>query len=68
MAKDVEIGSIGDDSPCEDETVEILPLTVKNLNGAIGYLTLKTRLEFTKLRKAFTKAPIFQYFDPKCHI
>ena len=40
----------------KDETVEKSPS--KNLNGAIGYLTPKARLVFTKLRKAFIKASI----------
>ena len=67
MAKDTEVDSIGS-GDCEDKTVERLPLTSKNSNGATGYLTSKARLAFTKLRKAFTKAPILRHFDPECHI
>ena len=66
MAKDTEVGSMGGDR--EDETVKRSPLTSKNSNGAISYLTPDAKRAFTQLRQAFTKAPIFQYFDPKCHI
>ena len=68
MVEDVEIGSIGDGDNYEDETVKRSPLIFKNLNGATGYLILKARLAFTQLRKAFTKARIFQHFDLECHI
>ena len=66
VAKDAQIDSIGDGGDCKNETIKRLPS--KNLNRATGYLTPKTRLAFTKLRKAFTIAPIFKHFDPKCHI
>ena len=66
MAEDAEVGSIGDDR--EDETVERSPLTFKNLNGAMGYLTPDAKRAFTQLRQAFTKAPILRHFDPECHI
>ena len=59
---EVDIGG-GD---CEDETVE--KSLSKNLNRATGYFTPAARSTFTQLRKAFTKALIFQHFDPKCHI
>ena len=39
--------------------------------GAMGkptFLTLGAKKVFNKLRQAFTKAPILQHFDPKCHI
>ena len=67
MAEDAEIGSIGD-GDCDNELIEKSPFTSKNSNGATGYLTSKARLAFTQLRKAFTKAPILQHFDPECHI
>ena len=66
MAEHDEVGTIDSDSNCKDEMVKKSPS--KNSNGAIGYLTPKARLAFTKLRKAFTKAPILQHFDPKCYI
>ena len=66
MAEDAEVGSTGGD--CEDETVERSPLTSKNSNGAMGYLTPDAKRAFTQLRQAFTKAPILRHFDPKCHI
>ena len=47
IAEDSEVGSIGGGSDCEDETVERLLLTSKNLNGAIGYLTSNTTQAFT---------------------
>ena len=34
----------------------------------MDYLTPETRLAFTQLRKAFTKASILRHFDPECHI
>ena len=67
MAEDAEVGSIGG-GDCKDETVKRSPLTCKNLNGATDYLTLKARLAFTQLRKAFTEALILQHFDLECHI
>ena len=39
----------------------------KNLNRA-SYLTLKARLAFIQLKKAFTKAPILRHFDLECYI
>ena len=39
--------------------------------GATGeptFLTLGTKEAFNQLRQAFTKAPIFRYFDLECHI
>lgn len=38
------------------------------LSPQSGFLTLKARLAFAKLRQAFIKALIFHYFDLKCHI
>ena len=67
MAENTKFDSVSS-GDCEDKTVERSPLISKNLNGATSYLTLKARLAFTQLRKAFTKAPILQHFDLKCHI
>ena len=61
-----KVGIVGGGSNCEDKTVK--RSLFKNLNRATDYLTLKARLAFIKLRKAFTKAPIFQHFDLECHI
>ena len=66
LAEHDEFGIIGDVVDCEDKIVE--RLLSKNSNRAIGYLTPKARLIFTKSRKAFTKALILWYFDPKCYI
>ena len=63
MAEDAEVGSIGGDCDCEDETVERSPLTSKNSNRATGYLTFGAKRAFTQLKQAFTKASIFCYFD-----
>ena len=58
--------SVDGSGDCEDKTVG--RSLSKNLNGATGYLTPKARQVFTQLRQAFTKAPILQHFNPKCHI
>ena len=60
-----EVG-IGGGGDCEDETVG--RSLSKNLNRTTDYLTPNARRAFTKLRQAFTKAPILHHFDPKCHI
>ena len=67
-AEDVELDSIGGCGNCRDETVKRSPLTSKNLNGAIGYLTPGAKQAFTQLRQVFTKASILQHFDSECHI
>ena len=67
MVEDAKIASV-DVGDCEDKTVEKSPLTSKNSNGAIGYLTPEARLAFTKLRKAFIEALIFRHFDPECPV
>ena len=67
MVEGAEVGSIGG-GDCKNKTVKRSPLTSKNLNGATDYLTSKAKLGFTPLRKAFTKAPILQHFDPECYI
>ena len=46
MAEDAEVGSVGGGDH-KDKMVEKSPLTSKNLNRAIGYLTPKARLAFT---------------------
>ena len=66
VAERDEVGTVGCSSDCEDEMIERSPY--KNSNGDTGYLTPKARLVFTKLRKAFNKAPIIQHFDSECHI
>ena len=66
MAEDAEVGSISGNGDCKDKTVK--KLLSKNLNRATDYLAPKARLVFTKLRKSFTKAPIFRHFDPEFHI
>ena len=66
VAESDVVDIIAGSGDCEDETVK--RSSSKNLNGATDYLTPKARLAFTKLRKEFTKAPIFQHFDPEWHI
>ena len=68
MAEDTEVGSIGGGGDCKDKTVERLPLTSKNSNGATGYLTPGAKQAFTQLRQVFTEALILRHFDPECHI
>ena len=67
IAKNAEVSSIGG-GDCEDKTVERSPFISKNSNKAASYLTPEARLAFTQLKKVFSKAPILQQFDPKCHI
>ena len=57
LAEHDKIVIVCGDGDCEDETIERSPS--KNLNGITSYLISKTRLAFNKLRKAFTKTPIF---------
>ena len=38
------------------------------MSSGAGFLTPKTRLAFSHLKKTFIKAPILHYFDPKRHI
>ena len=61
-----KIDNVGGGGDCKDK-IDIRSL-FKNSNGATEYLDLKTRLAFTQLRKAFSKALIFQQFDLKYHI
>ena len=68
MVKDDKVDSISGGGDCEDKMVERLPLTSKNLNGAMSYLTPSAKQAFTQLRQAFTKAPILWHFDQECHI
>ena len=56
LAERDKVGTVGDGGACEDKTVT--RLLSKNLNKVTGYLTSETRLVFSKLRKAFTKALI----------
>ena len=68
IAEDDDVDSIGGDGNHEDKMVERSLFTSKNLNTAIGYLTLDAKRAFTQLSQAFTIAPIFQHFDSECHI
>ena len=65
VAEDDEV--VVDVDDCKNETGGRSPHS-KKINGATTYLTPEVRLAFTQLRKAFTKALIFQHFDLKCHI
>ena len=44
------------------------PLNFKNIKARPGFLISKARLAFTKLKQAFVKVLIFNYFDSECHI
>ena len=66
VAEHNEFGTASGGGDCENKTVK--KLLFKNSNGAKDYLTLKTRLAFTKLKKAFTKTLILQHFDLECYI
>ena len=59
-------GGIGGDK-INDKMVILSSYTKKMSSGA-GFFTFKVSLAFTQLRKAFTKALILYYFDPKHHI
>ena len=67
MTEDAEVGNVSNGNR-KNKIVKKLPLISKNLNRATGYLTLKARLAFTQLKKAFTKAAILYHFDLECHI
>ena len=64
MTGDFEFGSGGDNN----ETVKILPPYTKSIIGAIVYLASNVKMPFTQLKKAFTKALIFCYFNSECLI
>ena len=66
VAESDKVGTIDNGGDCENETVKRSPS--KNLNGATGYLISEARLMFTRLKKAFTKAPILRHFDLEYHI
>ena len=51
-----EVSIISGGGDYEDKTIK--RSSSKNLNGAMGYLTLEARLAFNKLKKVFTKASI----------
>ncbi len=38
------------------------------VNSRTDFLTSQAKKAFIHLQKTFTKAPMFRYFDPKCHI
>ena len=66
VAKSDEFGD-GSGGDCKDGMVKRSSYS-KNLNGVTAYLTPNAKRAFTQLRQTFTKAPILQHFDPKCHI
>lgn len=43
-------------------------LQFKNIKAELGFLTLKVRQKFIKLREVFVKAPVFYYFNPEYYI
>ena len=65
MVKDVQIGS-GDSG--NSETIGRSPPYKKSAIGAIGHLIPNVKTTLIQLSKAFTKALIFYYFDPKYYI
>ena len=46
----------------------LLNLTEATNANAMGYFIPEAREAFTRLRQAFTEAPIFQHFNLECHI
>ena len=64
MAEDVKAGGGVDN--CKNETDK--RSLSKNSNEALDYLTSDTKKTFVQLKQAFTKAPIFWYFNPEYHI
>ena len=64
VAEDAEVG-VGGGGDCDKKTVE--RSLSKNLIRA-GYLTSNTKKAFNHFWHAFTKALIFQHFDPEHHI
>ena len=51
----------------DNKIVNLLSFT-KKMSSEAGFLTSKASLAFTQLRKAFTKALILHYFNPKHYI
>ena len=51
----------------KNDKSEILTCTNIGATGEI-FLTPNNRKAFNQLTQAFTKALIFEYFDPECHI
>ena len=65
---EVDGGEVGDDETRKKGRQMSKNLSKSKKTGGSDFLTLRTRLAFTKLRQAFVKAPILYHFDPKRHI
>ena len=65
LSTDVGGNSEVDGSGGGHETFEKSPTHTKVTIKAMDYLNPKAKVAFIKLRKAFTKAPIFCYFNPE---
>ena len=50
IVEDIKVGSIGSGSDYKEKTVKRSPLTSKNWNGVIGYLTPDAKQIFTQLK------------------
>ena len=59
---------IGSNGSADNKIVKKLLLMSKNLNKAINYLTPNPKQAFIQLKQVFSKAPIFQHFNPECYI
>lgn len=51
-----------------DRIINLLSTIKVKKNFKIGFITYKTSLAFTQLRKIFTKVPILYYFNLERHI
>ena len=67
MAEVNEINVCVFEGKYKDKTIKRSP-PIKNLTRIIGYIIFKARVAFIKLRKAFNKAQILQYFDLEYYI
>lgn len=47
---------------------KIFAKTIDNKSFNTNFVIVKARIALTKLRKAFSEAPILCYFDPECYI
>ena len=66
IAENNKVGIINDCGNYKDKMVK--KSLFRTSNKVTGCLTPKARLIFTQLKKTFTKALIFQYFDSECYI
>ena len=67
---EVDSGEVGDDKVVKKDRKTSKSKNLFKSKKMVGsaFFIPKVRLEFTELKQAFFKAPIFHHFDPKRHI